>query len=541
MARPYFPIQDINPGALLELVDENSPIPPALRLKGRAGQAITQFDVVYAASYSDGIAVFQKADADAATTAPGLLFLALNDAPSGKDLVVTLGPVNVAHNTLGATVGDAIYLSGTAGGVSTGAGTNVRKVGEVATVGIDGTYTFCGWMPGASSSGTTLDYLSIPRALTSGGEALRIQETINHATANVQGADIAVSQLTTARTSGTVDGVLVALTSLAGDSGGTYNNLNLTVTDGGGTTTHNAVKIGAGFDAVIDGSSCATGQFDLVVGANLADALSLRTSSLTYLTLKTTTATPNFASSLALTAAGNAWDIDATINHATGAMIGLDVSATQLTTPRTAGTVTGVKSTVTSLSGDTAGVDYYAFQAAVTVGEANADHYVLKVGAGFDALMDLTSCATGEAGIVVNTGLASAFSVGTAGVPYIDVATAIGGQKIIVNRPILISNVPTVDMADGTHSLVWTVAGAGETQITGNFLNVDPNSSGAGEDLQLPPVASSAGLSLTIFNVGGENIVVKDSTGGTTYGTIATTKAAQVVCNGSTWSYLAGA
>jgi len=260
-------------------------------------------------------------------------------------------------------------------------------------------------------------------ALTAAGDGMNSATTINHASAAVEGIDLSVTQLSTPRTSGTVDGLKVTLTSLAGDSGGTYNDLELTCVDGGGSAVHNAVKLGAGFDAAIDGSSCATGEFDLVVPANVAAALVFRSSSLTYWTLKTTTATPNIATSLALTAAGNGYDLDATINHASGAMIALDVSAAQLTTPRTSGTVTGIKSSITSLSGDTAGVDYYAYEAAVTAGEAGADHIAFKVGAGFDAFMDLSSCATGEADVVVGANLADALSIRTDALTYLKLVT----------------------------------------------------------------------------------------------------------------------
>ena len=98
--------------------------------------------------------------------------------------------------------------------------------------------------------------------------------------------------------------------------------------------------------------------------------------------------------------------------------IGVDVTAAQITTPRTAGNVTGVKSAVTSLTGDTAGVDYYAFEAAVTVGEANADHFAFKVGAGFDQTIDATSCATTEAGWMVAANKADAWHLKSSALTY---------------------------------------------------------------------------------------------------------------------------
>lgn len=257
-------------------------------------------------------------------------------------------------------------------------------------------------------------------ALTAAGDAWNSATTINHATAAVEGIDLTIAQLTTARTSGTVSGIKVALTSLAGDTGGTYNDLELNCTDGGGATpTHNAIKIGAGFDALIDVSAASTGEADVVVGANLAAAFVFRTSALTHLTYRTTTATPGFDEAWAHTATATGHLIAETMNSASGVGIGLSVTAAQITTVRTSGTMTGIKSAVTSLTGDTAGVDYYAFEAAVTVGEANADHFAFKVGAGFDQTIDASACATTEAGWLVGANLADAWHLKTAALTYL--------------------------------------------------------------------------------------------------------------------------
>lgn len=261
-------------------------------------------------------------------------------------------------------------------------------------------------------------------ALTAAGDAINSATTINHATAAVEGLDIAVTQLTTARSSGTVDGIKVTLTSIAGDTGGTYNDIELLVVDGGGATpTHNAIKVGAGFDALIDVSAAATGEADVVVGANLAAAFVFRTSALTHLTYRTTTATPGFDESWAHTATATGHLIAETMASASGTGIGLSVTAAQITTARTSSTLTGIKSAVTSLTGDTAGVDYYAFEAAVTVGEANADHFAFKQGAGFDWTIDSSAAATGETGWLVASNVASALKLGNGSLTYLALAT----------------------------------------------------------------------------------------------------------------------
>lgn len=540
MSKPYFNLQHITPVALLEETTEDNPVSPAIRYFGEASQTIAQFDIVYIASYSGGIAQFAKASSAATSTAPGLLFVALNDAASGGKVVVTLGPISVPANTFGGTIGEPWYLS-TGGGTSSSAGAVARKVGEISEVSATGSFNFCGWMAALGGTSTTLDYLAISRAMTGAGEAFKVTATISHATQSAEGADVSISQVTNARTSGDVIAYKGTVTSLNGTTAGVDHVVfDANATAGDADSDHIGLRLGSAIDVTLDSRAQTTGKNAWQVGSNLADALSIKSGTTSWLTLKTTTATPNWASSLALTGAGNAWDLDSTINHATGAHIGLDVSAAQITTARTAGTVTGIKSTVTSLTGTTAGVDHYAYEAAVTVGEANADHYAFKVGAGFDAVMDLTSCATGEANFWFASGLASCVKFGEVSVDYLKFVSTVGGQSATFGVPMR-QSVTTVDMADGTWSLVLGAAGASETKLTGNIVFCDPNSTGAGEDLRLPPVAGSAGLPIDIINTGGENIVVKDSTGGTTYVTIATGKSARVVCNGTTWGVIAGA
>jgi len=76
-------------------------------------------------------------------------------------------------------------------------------------------------------------------ALTAAGEAQNVAITINHASAAVEAVDASATQLTTSRTSGIVSVFKGANTSLAGDSGGTYNCFEGGATDGGGSARHN--------------------------------------------------------------------------------------------------------------------------------------------------------------------------------------------------------------------------------------------------------------------------------------------------------------
>lgn len=125
-------------------------------------------------------------------------------------------------------------------------------------------------------------------AMTAAGEGHSLTATINHATASVEGTDISVAQLTTARTSGSVSALKLSATSLAGDSGGTYNDLEFAVTDGGGSAVHNAMLMGAGFDALLNLAACATGEADIVLGDNLASAAMFREAANEYLSFVTT-------------------------------------------------------------------------------------------------------------------------------------------------------------------------------------------------------------------------------------------------------------
>ena len=120
---------------------------------------------------------------------------------------------------------------------------------------------------------STLDFdveLDMDVAMTATGEIANFTGTINHATASAEGLDVTLTQLTTSRTGGVLSGIKTALTSLAGDSGGTYNNFEATVTDGGGTATHNAILIGAGFDAALTADTA-----DLTISTTTSGALAI--------------------------------------------------------------------------------------------------------------------------------------------------------------------------------------------------------------------------------------------------------------------------
>lgn len=116
---------------------------------------------------------------------------------------------------------------------------------------------------------------------------------------------------------------------------------------------------------------------------------------------------------VALTGTGDGANMAVTMSHATQSAEGLDVTLSQITNARTSGVLSAVKSTIVSLTGSTAGTDVYAYEAAVTVGAAAVDHFAFKQGAGFDWTLDLSACATTEAGFMLGANLASALRIGT--------------------------------------------------------------------------------------------------------------------------------
>lgn len=108
-------------------------------------------------------------------------------------------------------------------------------------------------------------------------------------------------------------------------------------------------------------------------------------------------------------------------------------------------------------------------------------------------------------------------------------------EQITAASLFALNTAQVLDMADATVQLTVDTGTTAGTLLTSNIMRVDPNSSGAGEDLELPPEADVPGVILWIFNTGGENIVVKDDSGGTTIDTIATTEFGFFFCDGTAW------
>lgn len=105
-------------------------------------------------------------------------------------------------------------------------------------------------------------------ALTGTGDGANIAGTMTHATQTAEGLDLSIAQLTNARSAGILAALKVATTSLAGDSGGTYANIYLSHTDGGGTTTHAGIYGDTALDSFATASQ--SGRLGFTVGAMTA-------------------------------------------------------------------------------------------------------------------------------------------------------------------------------------------------------------------------------------------------------------------------------
>lgn len=94
----------------------------------------------------------------------------------------------------------------------------------------------------------------------------------------------------------------------------------------------------------------------------------------------------------------------------------------------------------------------------------------------------------------------------------------------------------TIAMADGQVALLRIgTAGAGETMLTGRTLFVDAESTGATEDLLLPPEAQCTDLVLTVINTGDEIVCVKEDSDTTVIADVRPGAVAIFTCDGTTW------
>ncbi|HYE79217.1 MAG TPA: hypothetical protein VEI97_14635 [bacterium] len=234
-------------------------------------------------------------------------------------------------------------------------------------------------------------------ALSAAGSAADIALTFNHATGVGVGLSVSAAQVTTNRTAGTLSAIKGSITSLSGDTAGVdYYAFEAAVTVGAAGADHFVLKQGAGFDQTLDASAAATTEAGVVVGAALADAWHWKTSAVTYVVLRTTTATPGIDETFTLTATGDAHNIAATVNSATGVVQALDVSITTATTNHTSGNISAVRAAVTSLAGDTGGVFACVELASTDGGGTTPTHAGFLCASPLDALLYVDASGSGS-------------------------------------------------------------------------------------------------------------------------------------------------
>ncbi|MFH1567382.1 MAG: hypothetical protein ABIL09_05220, partial [Gemmatimonadota bacterium] len=294
--------------------------------------------------------------------------------------------------------------------------------GDYALVTCDGTT-----MRGVLFSGSTGFFTSIDldgpldqdAVLAAAGTMSDMALTNSIATGNSYGLYVHAEQITNARTAGALTGLQVDVTGLATDASAVncvYRALALNADKATGTSTMSGIIFDAGWDSILDISACATGEADVIMAANLASAMAWRVAAVDFMSLDTSTGVwaldldASLDQNYTLTAAGTLADMNLAFNSATGDSIALAVHNVQ-TTARSANNAYGVQVNMTSLVGDTNSPEYNNLDLNVTDGgAATATHNAINFGAGFDSIMDLTACATGEAAVRLHSNTASAMS-----------------------------------------------------------------------------------------------------------------------------------
>lgn len=109
-----------------------------------------------------------------------------------------------------------------------------------------------------------------------------------------------------------------------------------------------------------------------------------------------------------------------------------------------------------------------------------------------------------------------------------------GPGDVVVSTGVLRFAVQTIDMLNATVTLTLVPGTPTGTLLAGNIMYIDATS-GATEDLLLPPEGDCTGLFLVIENTGGETINVQNDAAGAVV-TLETANVAYVACDGTTWT-----
>jgi hypothetical protein len=240
----------------------------------------------------------------------------------------------------------------------------------------------------------------------------------------------------------------------------------------------------------------------------------------------TVTVTGHMDIDSARTTAGSGLDIDGTINSASAAFSGLDITAVQLTTARTSGTLNGAKLATTSLAGDLNSVVYADLRcAAPTDGGGTVVHAAIVVEAGHDVALDLSACATGEADIVLGDNLAAALVIREGANDYLTVVTTNAAERVTLGKRLGLPTQAAIAMADADVTLTTST-------LTGQVL-LASCTTGA-HNLTMPSPTTYGGFLAFFYNTGSQSIVLKDD-GAATMATVTAGSKAIITCNGTNW------
>lgn len=118
------------------------------KLRFAPASAMSKYDILVGTGYANGYMKLSKADADALVSSTSKLYMNLSNVDAGSDSgrgLATPWCVVTDVNTNGASVGDPVYLSGTAGGWSLTPGSKARVIGRVLKVSAtEGAFLFDG-------------------------------------------------------------------------------------------------------------------------------------------------------------------------------------------------------------------------------------------------------------------------------------------------------------------------------------------------------------------------------------------------------------
>lgn len=230
---------------------------------------------------------------DPAATLIGVPFLVSNSAASGGYSVLVRGKTLTYTGTLSSasTIG-TIAPGVTAYAICYDDGTYFRW--KYQTLSPTEALTLTGALTAVGiTNNSTLDQngnIDHDTTQTGSGAGLDTLAQVSSATGSPDAVVVGLTQITNNRTAGTATAVDITVTGRAGDtSGGTYEAIRAAFVRAGGSAVAIFAKVTAGFSHLIDLTEIATGEGDVVVKDNLADAFGIREAANYYLKVVTTT------------------------------------------------------------------------------------------------------------------------------------------------------------------------------------------------------------------------------------------------------------